>query len=253
MTIRIAHVSDLHLGAHDPAAVETLASDVAAAQPTLTVVTGDLTMRARPAQFRQAAALIERLPAPRLVVPGNHDIPLFAVGARLVRPYQRYRSAICEDLDPLVRAPGVTALGLNSMARVRWKNGGVTRKQAATVVDALAGEPVCVLALHHPPFAGGLSRLVGRSRLARAMAEAGVHLALAGHTHVPDARLVELAAGGRAHRLVAVTAGTATSRRVRGTARSWSLIDVEPGAVVVRERYHLGGGWRLGRTVSFPR
>jgi predicted MPP superfamily phosphohydrolase len=67
----IAHVSDFHFGAHDPAAADSLAGDVAAAGPALTVVTGDCTMRARRREFRQAAELLARLPAPRLVVLGN--------------------------------------------------------------------------------------------------------------------------------------------------------------------------------------
>lgn len=255
----IAHVSDLHLGSHDPGAVASLAADVAATGPMLTVITGDSTMRARSAQFRLASDLVARLPGPRLIVLGNHDIPLRPV-SRLVRPYARYEAQLCADLDPVLRVGGVTALGLNSMPRWRWKSGGVTRRQMAAVVQTLgAGAPdtVRLLALHHPPFVGGPARLVGRAGLVRALVEARVDLVLAGHTHLPEARHVELTAGGRTHRLVEVVAGTATSRRVRGVVgRSWSLIRVDADTVVVQERYQgepADGGWRAGRTTCLNR
>src|SRR3712207_4359368 len=121
----IAHLSDLHLGAHDPAAVASVAADVAAVQPALTVVTGDLTMRARAWQFRLARDLLDRLPAPRLVVAGNHDLPLISV-ERLLTPYRRYQGLVQAELDPVLRLPGLTALGLQTTPRWRWKSGRVS-------------------------------------------------------------------------------------------------------------------------------
>jgi 3',5'-cyclic AMP phosphodiesterase CpdA len=257
----IAHVSDLHLGAHDPVAVDTLPADVAAARPTLTVVTGDITMRARVGEFQRAVELVARLPGPRLVVPGNHDVPLDLVVSRFARPYARYRAAFGTDGNTLLRLPGVTALGLNSMPRWRWKNGRVSGRQAAAVVATLGPPdpgavehgPVRLLALHHPPFARGSARLVGRTGLVAALVDARVDLVLAGHVHIPRTRAVDLAHGGRGHRLVEVVAGTATSRRTRGVGRSWSLIVVDDRAVEVRERHQCGDGWRTVATARFER
>jgi 3',5'-cyclic AMP phosphodiesterase CpdA len=257
----IAHVSDLHLGAHDPLAVDTLPADVAAARPTLTVVTGDITMRARAGEFCLAVELLARLPEPRLVVPGNHDVPLGPV-PRLTEPYLRYAAALGVDPNPSVlwpsaRSAGTEVIGLNSMPRWRWKSGRVTRRQAVAITAAFAGvsgDAVRVVALHHPPFVGGLSRLGGRALLTAALVEARVDLVLAGHTHVPVAREVEVAAAGRTHRLVEVVAGTTTSLRTRdGAGRSWSLIVVDGCAVEVRERRQAGSGWRTTRTVRFDR
>jgi len=251
----VAHVSDLHLGAHVPAAVNSLVADVAAVRPHLTVVTGDCTMRARTGQFRQARMLLDQLPPPHLVVLGNHDLPLVSV-ARLVRPYARYRASIEPDLDPWTDIAGVRALGLRSMPRWRWKGGRVSRRQADSVVEVLGSAPppaVRLLALHHPPFVGGTGRIVGRTALARAIVRARVDLVLAGHTHVPVTRCVELADRTCAHRVVEVVAGTATSRRTRGTGRSWTVIRIDADTIVVEERYELDGTWRAGRTVRCPR
>lgn len=253
--IIVAHVSDLHLGAHDPVAVGTLAADVAAARPALTVLTGDSTMRARPREFRQVRELLDSLPGPLLAVTGNHDLPL-ASARRLFSPYARHRRWIAAELDPAVRVAGLTALGLQSMPRWRWKNGRVTHRQAAAVLRVLGGAPdgdVRVLALHHPPFATGVDRLAGRSRLVAAVRAAGVDLILAGHTHVPDVRVPMSSGDGRGRRPVVVTAGTATSVRVRGAGRSWSLISIDHDEVVVRERYLGAAGWYTGRVVTVPR
>ncbi|GAA3351771.1 metallophosphoesterase [Amorphoplanes nipponensis] len=249
----IAHLSDLHLGAHEPSAVATVAADVAAVVPALTVVTGDLTMRARTGQFRLARELLDRLPGPLLVVPGNHDVPLVGVD-RLVGPYRRYRRLVQADLDPVLRLPGVTVIGLHTSPAWRWKSGRVSRRQSEAVVTALGSAPagaVRVLAMHHPPRAGGLARIIGRARLLRAVALTRADLVLAGHTHVPGSALMGL--DGTAHRPVEVVAGTAVSRRTRGAGRSWTTIRVDRTAVVVEERVQDATGWRTGAVRHFPR
>lgn len=248
----IAHLSDLHFGQHVPAAVEAVLDDVAAVAPDLVVVTGDSTMRARDAEFAQARAFLDRLTAPRLVVTGNHDVPLFTLG-RLVTPYDRYRAWIDTDLDPRVDLPRVRALGLQSMPRWRWKSGRVSRRQSALAGAFLGAAPadtVRLLALHHPPFAGGPARIAGRAALLRAAAVARVDLVLAGHTHVPTSRRLHLTSG---HTLVEVVAGTATSVRVRGAPRSWTVIRVDGEQVHVTQRVEVAGAWRTGGVLSYER
>jgi 3',5'-cyclic AMP phosphodiesterase CpdA len=251
----VAHLSDLHLGAHDPAAAETLAADVEGASPDLTVVTGDLTMRARRREFAAARRLLNRLPRPILVVTGNHDLPLVSP-ARLFTPYALYRTWIEDDLDPVVRIPGLTALGLQSMPRWRWKSGRISARQTGAVERVFDREPalgVRLLALHHPPFATGPSGVAGRERLIQALFSARVDVVLAGHTHVPYARGRDLHQAGRVRHLVEVVAGTAISRRTRGGAgRSWNLLRIGPTAVVVEQRRHGAQGWYRELDIVLP-
>jgi 3',5'-cyclic AMP phosphodiesterase CpdA len=252
----VAHVSDLHVGAHVAGVVDAFVADVHAAAPDLTVVTGDLTMRARTGQFRQVRAMLDRLPEPRLVVLGNHDLPLLSP-ARFLAPYQRYRTRVDADLDPCVDIAGLRALGLQSMPRWRWKSGRVSGRQVRLVVHTLGRAPagaLRLLALHHPPFVRGPARIVGRSALSRAVAAARIDLVLAGHTHLPASGLVPVTGrGGGPHRLVEVVAGTATSRRTRGAGRSWTVIRVDAETVVVEERHENGGCWSAGGTVRYSR
>jgi 3',5'-cyclic AMP phosphodiesterase CpdA len=252
----VAHISDLHIGAEEPAAAASLVNDVHGVDPDLTVITGDCTMRARTGQFRRARALLDELPSPRLVVLGNHDVPLLTP-VRLTAPYDRYRTWIDPELDPCVEVAGLRALGLQSMPRWRWKSGRVSRRQATAVIDVLGGAPPAVvrlLALHHPPFTRGPARIVGRGTLLGALAAARVDLVLSGHTHLPLSRCVQVVTAGAApHRLVEVVAGTATSVRTRGVPRSWTVIRVSPSAVDVEERYEIAGRWSRGRTARYTR
>lgn len=251
----IAHLSDLHVGDHRAAVAEDLVLDVAAAAPAVTIVTGDLTMRGRTRELASARSLLDLLPRPRLVVIGNHDVPLAPV-SRLAAPYSRYRSLIDPELDPVLRADGCAALGLRSAAAWRWKGGHVSRSQAASVARILTsptGTPVRILALHHSPFGRRLARVVGSRPLLRALVEARVELVLAGHTHVPAVRHLELRSGPVLHRLVESIAGTATSRRTRGTPCSWNLIRLQERATTVEVRYHDRGTWRTERILRYPR
>src|SRR5215203_2252501 len=96
----IAHISDIHFGRTDPPVVEGLVKDLAGRHPSLLVMSGDFTQRARERQYRDAAAFMARLPGPQLVVPGNHDIPLYDVIRRFFFPLSRYRKHITPDLRP---------------------------------------------------------------------------------------------------------------------------------------------------------
>jgi len=98
---RLAHLSDLHFGRVDPAAVEGLLRSLEAARPDLVVVSGDFTQSARTGEFRAARAFLDRLPAPVFAVPGNHDLPQWNPVERLLRPYDRYRRFIGEELEPV--------------------------------------------------------------------------------------------------------------------------------------------------------
>ena len=96
----IVHLSDLHFGRTRPDLLEPLVEAVNGAAPDLVAVSGDLTQRARGRQFREARAFLDRLAAPCLVVPGNHDVPLDHLLLRLFGPWRRYCRLIGSELEP---------------------------------------------------------------------------------------------------------------------------------------------------------
>src|SRR5205085_1963266 len=110
----IAHISDLHFGRVDPPVAEALVTDLHAQKPDVLVVSGDFTQRARASQYAEAADYLKRLPTPQLVVPGNHDIPLYDVIRRFFFPLSFYRKYISQDLRPLYRDDQVLITGINT-------------------------------------------------------------------------------------------------------------------------------------------
>src|SRR5262245_42805072 len=125
----IAHISDLHFGRLDRPVAEALVADLAERKPSLLVISGDLTQRARERQFKAAAEYLKRLPQPQLVVPGNHDVPLYDVIARFFSPLERYRRIISSDLRPLFRDDEMAVLGINTARSFTHKSGWISEEQ----------------------------------------------------------------------------------------------------------------------------
>jgi 3',5'-cyclic AMP phosphodiesterase CpdA len=244
--MRIAHVSDIHVGAHDDLALDGLAPDLHAAGVAATILTGDLTMRARRHEFTRARAIIDRFPKPTMVVIGNHDVPLTNPVRRMSSPYDRFRDHVTDELDPLLDLGTVRVQGLGSMPRWRWKSGRVSDEQADAVRAAFADAPsgtARVVALHHPISSEGLETIAGGGALGRALVEAEVDVVLAGHTHVPAVQVLQVGEPGRSRSIVEVVAGTATSHRTRGAARSWTLLEFGAARITVIEHHSEGGRW----------
>ena len=65
----LVHLSDLHFGRVDARLLEPLTALVNRTKPDVIAVSGDLTQRAKPEQFREAKAWLDTLQAPKVVVP----------------------------------------------------------------------------------------------------------------------------------------------------------------------------------------
>jgi 3',5'-cyclic AMP phosphodiesterase CpdA len=233
---RIAHLSDVHFGAHDPAVVAGAEAWLAEHRPDLVVISGDFTQRARIEQYREAGAFLDRLEAAGLKtlgVPGNHDVPLYDVVRRFVRPLHRYRRYIDDDLCPWFENDRLAVLGINTARSLTIKDGRINRDQMELIRARFRDVPedkTKLLVTHHPLFAmpiveEGLSKVVGRhERAIEAVCEAGVHILLAGHFHRSfsgSAREMVKKAGPA----LVIQAGTATSTRLRaGEAQSFNLV-----------------------------
>ncbi|HLN07977.1 MAG TPA: metallophosphoesterase family protein, partial [Xanthobacteraceae bacterium] len=187
----IAHLSDLHFGRLDRATVPPLIAAIAAAKPDIVVVSGDLTQRAHRQEFADARAFLADLPSPQIVVPGNHDVPLYNVVARMLRPLARYRRCISGDLEPFYADDEIAVLGVNTARSLTFKNGRINRQQVDRSCARFApcGPGVTrIIVTHHPfdvPATGDTHGLLGRAGMAMAaFARHGVDLILSGHLHV---------------------------------------------------------------------
>ena len=245
--LRIAHVSDIHVGAHDELTLDGLAQDLHDAQVAATIVTGDLTMRARTHEFVRAKEVIDQFPGPTMVVIGNHDVPLTNPLHRMASPYGKYRTEVTGNLDPVLDLGTVRIQGLGSMPRWRWKSGRISERQSQDIRATFADSPpgtVRVVAMHHPPSSDDLESLAGGDGFEQALVDAEVDIVLAGHTHVPAVEVLTVGSGARARSIIEVVAGTATSHRTRGVVRSWSLLEITSHTLTVTEHHASEGGWR---------
>lgn len=232
MTIRLAHLSDIHFGGENGPATEAAVHQVGAFAPHLVVVTGDLTLNGKAHEFAAARDWLSRLPEPQIVTPGNHDTPYFNLALRVFRPFDRYRRYIGEPEAAVCQSPGLTAHALNSARGVQprpdWSKGALDLKQVARVAADMAVRPAAlrVFACHHPlidtagmPVIGGVRR--GAAAAAQ-LARAQVDLILTGHVHNPFA----LALRSVSKRSYAIGAGT-LSMRTRGTPAGFTLIETD--------------------------
>ncbi len=242
------HLSDLHFGRVDARLLEPLARRVRQAAPDVVVVSGDLTQRAKSAQFREARRFLDTLPQPLLAVPGNHDVPLYNLWQRFVQPLAKYRRYISEEVEPAFVDDEIAVLGVNTARSAVFKGGRINSLQIARVrrrLAALDARTTKVVVTHHPfdlPPGQSERAIVGRARLAmQAFAACGADILLAGHLH--RSHVTDTTARYAIERFAAlvVQAGTATSLRARGEVNSFNILHIEASRVRL-ERYGWDGG-----------
>lgn len=231
---RILHLSDLHFGRDRAELLEPLVTLETELKPDLVAVSGDFTQRARRREFMTAARFLERLGAPWIAVPGNHDISLTNLPLRLLDPWGRYRGFITPDLSPRIDMGGVTAIGLNTVNPMAHESGRIHGRLLRQIATARQESPerTLVVVMHHPlEHPRGLKKPeVRRAREGMsALGEAGADIVLAGHLHTGRVAPFQAAPG-----ILLVQAGTGLSTRVRGEPNMLNLLEIEPGRVNVR-------------------
>jgi 3',5'-cyclic AMP phosphodiesterase CpdA len=246
----LMHLSDLHFGAHDPevcAAVLRLAQRV---DVGMAVVSGDLTQRATAAQFEQAARFVQGLHArTALVLPGNHDLPLYAWWLRWGRAYERFAQQFGVDQEPVRQMGHFYVVGVNTTRAWRHERGSLSRAQIEHVAGLLERAPPNawrIVASHHPLVARDSADHSHRPhRAEEALARwraAGAQMLLSGHAHQPG--LLQLHPGVWASR-----AGTAVSHRLRhGSPNSIILLGEEASGASPGQRARYAERWDYDTT-----
>lgn len=250
----IVHLSDLHFGTEDKTVLDGLLSDldgVTAAKPTLVAVSGDLTQRARAAQFHAARTFLDNLLVPYIVVPGNHDIPLYDLFRRFFKPLDLYKQYITEDLAPSFVEGDIAVMGITTAHGLTSKHGRVTHEMATKVCQTLSASsaPWKILVAHHPfviPHGVDEPPVKGAEDALPKLEDCGVDVILGGHLHVSHASDV---AGFRSddQKIICVAAGTAISTRLRGEPNSYNRLTIDGDMLTVYHRV-----WNGERFVDGP-
>lgn len=219
------HMSDIHFGVEDRAAVAWFADAVRDEMPSAVICTGDLTQRATHAQFAAATAFFETLPVPVTLEPGNHDMPYYNLWERFTQPYKRYgtlANAVSRPLefDDLVLVPLKTTVRIQP--RFPWSDGFVKRDalaQTVTALEALSGDSRFKLVTGHHPLVpaqeGAKNPTIGGDNAVAKLAAAGADAVLSGHVHLPFDLIRQ--------KVRMIGAGT-LSTRLRGAAASYNVL-----------------------------
>jgi 3',5'-cyclic AMP phosphodiesterase CpdA len=240
-SVTLLHLSDIHFGAEDEAALEAVADFAARLKPDALVVAGDITQSGRRREFKVARAWFDRLGIQPIIAPGNHDTPALhlplQLPMRMVAPFDRYTRYMSE-LDAvgrlielgggLVRISAInTARGMQG--RINWADGVIDLDDLEEALNRLADGPDSawrILLCHHPLREPGHSRISVDTRRGgealRRCAAAHVDAILTGHIHDAFAHPIH----SPRRQMVQMGSGT-LSTRVRATQASFCLITID--------------------------
>jgi 3',5'-cyclic AMP phosphodiesterase CpdA len=252
----IVHLSDLHFGRLDRRLLAPLVDAIKGVGPDLIAVSGDLTQRARRGQFVQARDFLRQLEFPTLVVPGNHDVPLFNLAARFLSPLSGYRRFISEDLEPSFADEEISVVGLNSARSFTRGEGRINEAQVIRACERLSGSParsIKIIVTHHPfdlPDTHDPRHLIGRAHMAMShLAKVGADLFLAGHLHLSHVGCTAERYKIEGHAALVVQAGT-ISTRGRGERNSFNVLRLQRPEITVErltwdgERRRFESSWQ---------
>jgi len=241
-TTKLLQISDLHFGPPYLEKTGEAALRIASTlNPDGVIVSGDLTQRAKPEQFDAAKQFLLRLPnVPQLVIPGNHDVPLYRIFERMFRPHKHYQEIISTELNPILRIDGVVIAGLDSTApHTAISNGRIFKWQLDACEQAfrdLPAESARVIVAHHhfapaPDYLKD-SIMPKAKRAMERFADLKVDMILGGHLHrAYIGNSLDFYPGLHRDRgIIIAQCGTTTSRRGRGREREKnSLNQIEIG------------------------
>ena len=259
--IRILHLSDPHFGAADSAAASAFLSHANELAPDLTILSGDLTMRARGAELAAAREFVDALPEPRFIIPGNHDIPATnQLIDRFFNPFRRYRQSFGEELEPTLATEQIHVLSMNSNRafglHADWSEGILSARQLGSIGTRFAeASPTAsrILVLHHPLLAPpGHGRTVVKPLpdLLQAIDHARVDLVLCGHFHRSHLATAGTLDGWKC---VVSQASTVCSTRLQGEPQGFHLIHLSSSHMEVTPYTYDGTGFIPALPLAFDR
>lgn len=250
--LTLLQISDLHFGPPYVEKVGEAALRIAAElKSDAIIVSGDLTQRAKREQFIAARQFVSQLPqVPTLVIPGNHDVPLYRFFERMFNPHGLYREIISSNLNPVLEVKRAIIAGLDSTAPyTAISNGRITPSQLDDCEKVLLNAPrdaIRIVVAHHH-FAPAPDYLRDRmmpkaKRAMQRFADMNVELILGGHLHrAYVGNSLDFYPGTHRDRgIIIAQCGTTTSRRGRGReAEKNSLNFIEIRATTITVKHYM--------------
>jgi Icc protein len=224
--LTICQISDIHCGnvRFVPDLLDRTIIEINKLNPTVVVVSGDLTDAGYREEYEEAAEYISRIECEHvMVIPGNHDARNVGY-IHFERLFGERHSII--DLDDVI------LVGVDS-SEPDLNDGQVGREHYGFICEAFSGvrDKLKVFVIHHHlislPGTGRERNIVyDAGDILERLMEEGVDLVLSGHKHVPYSWKLE--------DMFIVNAGTASTLRLRGNIRPcYNIIEAQDGCVKV--------------------
>ena len=257
MTVRLAHLSDIHFGCENTAALVATRDYIETNPCDLIAVTGDITQAGHRREFQAARGWLDALPGAQIRSPGNHDTPYWDLVGRIFWPFKRYAGFMGPEAFAALSAQALSAVSINTargaQPRANWSKGQIRRTDAERACKVLAGvRGLRVVICHHPlmEVTGGpmTGRVWGGPRASEILARGEVDLILTGHVHMPFAHALPF--GDK--RTYAVGAST-LSLRERGCPAGFNVIEADEDCIRVTAMGWIKTHFEPQRTWGFDR
>ncbi len=241
----IIHLSDLHFGKVDKKRISPLLDTINSLGPDLVIISGDLTQRATKKEYLEVQQFLKMIKPRVFIIPGNHDIPLYNIFARLAKPFKKYTEFVTPDLSPVYTDDEVAVVGINSVRRYTITSGRISKKQIESiekVFDKLSPDLIKIVVCHHPfdlPHSKDTHhkhthKVIARSKFAMSrLAEKKVDIFLSGHLHITHVGDTTVRYKIPDYSGLIVQAGTAISSRSRGEPVSFNVIKIESTEITI--------------------
>lgn len=225
--MRIIQISDLHFGMHEQAIIDPFLQDLRQLQPERVIISGDVTQRALPGQYLLFQDFLKQLP-PALVVPGNHDIPLYDFYERLINPFKNYRRYVSPELEAHFINDKINILGVNSVTPYKLKDGLLSKKTIKTIEQHFSADSgqVNILFFHHNLhyFSGMHHPLNNAEEFIEFLKNSPIHLVCTGHLHYSTLKLFTK---NDQKPCAILHAGSLLCQRRRDKKNGYYVIDIE--------------------------
>ena len=254
----LVHISDPHFGTENPKIADRLIEEIHEINPSVVIVSGDLTQRAFKKQFAKAKKFLDRINFPKVIIPGNHDIPLFNIFQRFINPYKNYKEYISAEQYPEFNSENISLVGVNSCSPFRSQSGRIKDYDIGYLREHFSKEnpeKIRGVVIHHNIFPfeeiKGSSALVNADKFLAAMNKCGVDIIFAGHLHKSLAHTYNEA--GIENNVLVLQAGTCISRRLREEDNTYLVVKTNKEEINVNFRIYNGSGYEVTNTRKFQR
>jgi len=263
LPLRFLHVSDLHTGTREDAAVErALVTLIERVDPRVIVASGDLTHRGRADQHERAAGFLRRLGRDLVAIPGNHDIP-YTFPARFTTTWREFERQ-WQTTEPVYASDDLHVVGLNTVRAWRHQSGGLKDRQIDWAVERLreaVDGALRVVVMHHQmigaPWRSRKKPVARRTHVLTRLVDSGAELILGGHIHqatVSERHEFEVITGDVRGVTVSIAPGLGQPRpNRRGEARGLHVYEATQSSIGIQTYIWRETDWALTAVRRFPR